>query len=273
MSVVSFWFEFASPYSMITALRLVRALAAGDGAQAGDAAVRGLASCQVPDLAGVQIMYRPVTLFGLFKAVGQPALPNMQVPAKAQYLFHDVKRSLDLLGCPGFPSSRPPTWPPNTLLAGRMAWLLAQGPDFIRALDAGGEVPPAPTTAPLPLLQTAVLAEFVWRVYEAEFIAGQDIGSADVMARLWDKHVAGARNDLPTGTRAVELASGDAVKSGVALNTQTAAGIGLFGAPSFTADDGAIYWGNDRLLDAVAHYRVRHMLTQPSGPATNTPSI
>ncbi|KAJ1719115.1 hypothetical protein LPJ61_006380, partial [Coemansia biformis] len=272
-ATICFWFEFASPYSMVSALRLARALAGGTSANA--EAIRGLATCQLPDLDGLRVVYRPVFLGGLFKAAGQPALPNMQVPAKARYLFHDVKRSLDLLGCPGFPSTRPATWPPNTLLAGRMAWLLAQGPKFIRALEHADGPLSAPGARPLPHEQTLMLAEFVYRVFEAEFIANEDIGSAEVMARLWDMYVAGAPQDagipLPSGKRAVALANGDAARVG--LSTYTSAGVAfeLFGAPSFTTEDGAMYWGNDRLVDATAHHRIQHLLSEPVAPGHSEP--
>ncbi|KAJ2807213.1 hypothetical protein H4R21_000566 [Coemansia helicoidea] len=273
MATINFWFDFASPYSMISVLRLARAMA---GTGSSDV-VRGLASCQAPDLAGVGVVFKPVFLGGLFKEVGQAALPNMQVPAKGKHLFQDVRRSLDLLGVRGFPATRPASWPPNPVLADRMAWLLAQGPDYVRALDSGDASPPATPAGPLPPRPTAVLAEFVWRVYEAEFIADHDIGSPEVLAALWDKHVAGCGHDLggplPAGQRAVELAGTAAVKAGLTDNTSAAAAAGLFGVPSFTTEDNAMYWGNDRLLDAVAHHRIRHLLSPPAGPGDGAANL
>ncbi|KAJ2780023.1 hypothetical protein H4R18_003678 [Coemansia javaensis] len=253
-STLSFWFEYASPYSMISALRLLRALTGGGGGS-----VPALGGCQVPDLGSVQVVYRPVFLGAVFKAAGQPALPNMSVPGKGRYLFHDVKRTLDLLGSPGFPSSRPAHWPPSTQLAGRMTWLLAQGLEYVGALDRGDAPEPRHAPVLLPAEQTRVLAEFVWRVFEAEFIAGDDIGQPEVLARLWDAHVAagpdGSRR-APDGQRAVALAEQDAAKSGFRASTQAAIDHGLFGAPSFTTADGDMYWGNDRLIDAVTHHQV-----------------
>ncbi|KAJ2339616.1 hypothetical protein GGF43_006606, partial [Coemansia sp. RSA 2618] len=154
-ATVNFWFEFASPYSMISALRLLRALT--NRASPDD--LRGLPSSQLPDLDDVRVVYRPIFLGAVFKAIGQQALPNVQVPVKGKYMFHDVQRTLNLLGCPGFPSSRPKHWPPNPALAGRMAWMLAQGPEFVSALARGGDIAQS-NAGGLQPDATKVLAEF-----------------------------------------------------------------------------------------------------------------
>ncbi|KAJ1942117.1 hypothetical protein EC988_006577, partial [Linderina pennispora] len=154
---IHFWFEYASPYSMLSALRIFHAtrktlptnLTAGSPAT------------HIPDLDKVQLVVRPVFLGAVFKMQGQGFLPNMRVPIKAAYLFHDVSRTLDQLGFKGFPRAPPKTWPRNTVLAGRMTWLLAQGAAYVNRLDAGQS--PEPVNAPLGEAATRVLAEFVWR--------------------------------------------------------------------------------------------------------------
>ncbi|KAJ2157212.1 hypothetical protein GGF46_004657 [Coemansia sp. RSA 552] len=260
MATLNFWFEFGSPYSMVAALRLLRAL---DGKPASSTdAVNTLPSCQVPDLSGVRVVYRPMFLGAVFKAAGQQMLPNVQVPVKARYLFHDVERSLNLLECPGFPSSRPAHWPPNTLLAGHMAWMLTQGVDYVCALDRN-ESPSG--AAELEPDQLKLVAGFVWSVYEAEFISQMDIGNSNVMARLWDRHVVGAGAAAPSGERAVALAGQDAAKAGFKASTQAAIENSVFGAPTFTTEDGDLYWGNDRLIEAVHHHKLRHVQHQASG--------
>ncbi|KAI8325965.1 thioredoxin-like protein [Martensiomyces pterosporus] len=253
---ISFWFEYASPYSMITALRLFHAISQK---AAPAAASRGLPSCEVPSLDGVRVVYRPIFLGAVFKAVGQQFLPNIQVPVKGSYMFHDVSRALTLLGCQGFPTAQPKGWPRNTALAGRMTWLLAQGPEYISSLDKDQEQRGV-VSSELEASQTKVLSEFVWRVYEAEFIANEDIGDREVMSRLWDRFVVGeskANGDqVPDGKRAVELASAQAVKDGFRANGDAAVEEGVFGAPTFTTEDGDMYWGNDRLVEAVHHHEV-----------------
>ncbi|KAJ2901902.1 hypothetical protein GGI21_004629, partial [Coemansia aciculifera] len=87
---INFWFEFVSPYSMVTALRLFYALSPQNAAAAGAASLlRSSPSCSVPDLSEVGIVFRPISLGGIFKAVGQVPLPVMAVPIKGKYMFHD----------------------------------------------------------------------------------------------------------------------------------------------------------------------------------------
>ncbi|KAJ1821680.1 hypothetical protein LPJ56_003196 [Coemansia sp. RSA 2599] len=266
-TIVNFWFEFASPYSMISALRLFYALSNKHAPNAAQA--QNLPSCHVPDLENIRVNYRPIFLGGVFKAVGQQFLPNVAVPIKGSYLFHDVQRSLNLFGCPGFPGTRPALWPRNTALAGRMAWMLSQGPEYIRILDSGRRPPAVLQSKQLEWAHTKTMAEFVWRVYESEFIANEDIGSGEVMARLWDAFVARpsqlSEYQLPDGQRAVSLASEEAVKEGFKASTQMAVDLGVFGAPTFTTDDGDLYWGNDRMLEALSHHRVCDKIGQNAG--------
>ncbi|KAJ2653589.1 hypothetical protein IWW40_000283 [Coemansia sp. RSA 1250] len=267
-ATINFWFEFGSPYSMVSALRLLRALTGQPNPNSEQ--LQTLSSCQLPNMDGVRIVYRPVFLGAVFKAAGQQMLPNVQVPAKAKYLFHDVQRSLNLLGCPGFPSARPPSWPPNTALAGRMAWMLSQGPAYVCSLDQDTVDSSRPEDDERPV---KVLAEFVWRVFESEFIAREDIGDSKVLCRLWDVYVAKPEMGnfaIPSGKRAIELANTDAVKSGFRSCTQAAIDCKLFGVPSFTTNDSDMYWGNDHLGEAVAHHRVRHLINQPHGYCTGS---
>ncbi|KAJ2078540.1 hypothetical protein H4R24_004399 [Coemansia sp. RSA 988] len=269
LASVDFWFEYASPYSMITALRLLRSLS--EKTHPANEILQGLSSSQLPDLEEVHIVYRPIFLGAVFKAAGQQIMPNIQVPVKGKYLFHDVRRSLDLLGIPGFPASRPANWPPNTVLPGRITWMLAQGFDYVRALDRGDDAAhESAGSRNLSQTQTKVLAEFVWRIFEAEFIAGKDIGSPVVVSQIWDAYVAGSVPEgkdgaLPDGKQAVALASQQTVKDGFRSSTQAAIDASLFGAPSFTTQDGDMYWGNDRLIDALTHHKNRKLLSQSAG--------
>ncbi|KAJ2727067.1 hypothetical protein GGI07_000185 [Coemansia sp. Benny D115] len=155
-----------------------------------------------------------------------------------------------------------------------MTWMLSQGPEYVRSLDSGRNS--LVEQAGLGGEWIGGLAEFVWRVYEAEFIGSEDIGSAEVMARLWDAVVARpGRNDgqegvWPDGGRAVVLASEETVKDGFRRCSDAAVQSGVFGAPTFTTDDGDLYWGNDRLLDAINHHSVRDAIGQNAGFSLRT---
>ena len=49
----------------------------------------------------------------------------------------------------------------------------------------------------------------------------------------------------------LERATTDAVKSRLKSETDEARRLGIFGAPSFVAEDGELFWGNDRLIQAL----------------------
>jgi len=93
---LEFWFEFASTYSYVAAMRLPR-LAVG---------------------AGVQVRWRPFLLGPVFKAQGWSDSPFNLYPAKGRYMWRDMAR---LCAACGLPFRRPSVFPRNGLLAARVA--------------------------------------------------------------------------------------------------------------------------------------------------------
>lgn len=57
-----------------------------------------------------------------------------------------------------------------------------------------------------------------------------------------------------TPERVLDLARSAEIGEALAANTATAQGLGIFGSPSFVVD-GELFWGDDRLEDAVAWCR------------------
>ena len=51
---------------------------------------------------------------------------------------------------------------------------------------------------------------------------------------------------------ALARATGDPIKQALRVETDEAQRLDLFGAPSFVTHDGELFWGNDRLEDALA---------------------
>lgn len=70
MATLTFWFDFASTYSWLSAERI-----------AGEAEARG-----------VEIAWRPFLLGPIFKAQGWDNSPFVLYPAKGRYMVHDVAR-------------------------------------------------------------------------------------------------------------------------------------------------------------------------------------
>jgi 2-hydroxychromene-2-carboxylate isomerase len=51
---------------------------------------------------------------------------------------------------------------------------------------------------------------------------------------------------------ALEAAQSDDIKARLRMQVEEAQRLGIFGAPSFTTADGEMFWGNDRLEQALA---------------------
>jgi 2-hydroxychromene-2-carboxylate isomerase len=112
MPEIDFFYEFASSYSYITALRIA----------------------PVAKAAGVTVRWRPFLLGPIFKAQGWDTSPFNLYPAKGRYMVRDCERQCANLGVP---FRLPEPFPQNTLLAARVALVgLADGwgEDFSRAV-------------------------------------------------------------------------------------------------------------------------------------------
>ena len=110
--VLNFWFDFASTYSYLAAMRI--------GTLAQDA--------------GVRVRFRPFLLGPIFKAQGWNTSPFNLYPAKGRNMWRDLERSCAELK---LPFRRPDPFPQNSLLAARVALAALDQPwgeDFCRAL-------------------------------------------------------------------------------------------------------------------------------------------
>ena len=103
---INFWFEFASTYSYLSALRLP-ALAAK---------------------AGVAIRWRPFLLGPIFAAQGWDTSPFNIYAAKGNYMWRDVERRAGKLG---LSIHRPDPFPQNSLLAARVALAAPEGSEMV----------------------------------------------------------------------------------------------------------------------------------------------
>ena len=95
----------------------------------------------------------------------------------------------------------------------------------------------------------AWLPDFVRAVYRANFAADLEISERSVVADC--VAVAGGEPE-----HALSRADSDEVKARLRAQTEHAAALGIFGAPSFVVD-GELFWGNDRLEQALAWARQR----------------
>ena len=97
-SPVTFWFEFASTYSYLSAMRIEA-----------EAEARG-----------VEVIWKPFLLGPIFKAQGWDTSPFSIYPAKGENMWRDLERRAEKYGLP-FDRSAETLFPQNTVLAARVA--------------------------------------------------------------------------------------------------------------------------------------------------------
>ena len=175
------------------------------------------AAMRVADVAAaldIQVIWQPFLLGPIFNDLGWRTSPFKLQPAKGAYMWRDMARICDKAG---LPFSRPDPFPQNGLLAARIA---------------------------LALPDDGTRAAFSRAVYMLQFGQGASIADPKMLERLlFDQGV-----DAPA---AMKLAQSDANKGALKHQTDTARAHGLFGAPTWRTPDGEIFWGNDRLEDAL----------------------
>lgn len=193
MPRLSFWFDYASTYSHLAALRI------GPAAEA----------------AGVEVAWRPFLLGPIFGAQGWRDSPFNLYPVKGRNMWRDMDRQAAKHGLP--PIRRPEPFPQNSLRAARLTLAL-----------------PEPLRAP-----------FAESVFRAEFAEGLPIDRVETLAPLLHRLGRDPEADFAA-------AESPEIKTALRAVGEEAAALGLYGAPSFVAEDGELFWGHDRLEDALA---------------------
>jgi len=165
--------------------------------------------------ANVSVRFRPFLLGPIFKAQGWDSSPFNLYPIKGRHMWRDLERlAADL----GIPFRRPDPFPQNSLLAARVAMAgLSQG---------WGE-------------------DFSIAVFRAEFAEGRRIDEAATLAAILSNLGVEAK-------AAFDAAQSDDNKLRLRAQTEEAQRLGIFGAPSFITTGGELFWGNDRLEQALA---------------------
>lgn len=189
---LDFWFDFASTYSYVAAMRIAR----------------------LGDAAGISVRWRPFLLGPLFQAQGWDNSPFNIFPVKGKYMWRDVERCCAGIGVP---FARPKNFPQSSVLAARVALVGLQ--------DGWGE-------------------EFCRAVFRAEFAEGLVISEQATIDGILVR--------MGIDTQAMVRAQSDTNKAALRRETDEATKLEIFGAPTFVTADGEMFWGNDRLEQALA---------------------
>jgi len=166
---------------------------------------------------GGPVEWRPFLLGPIFAAQGWNDSPFNLFPAKGRYMWRDMER---LCRREQLPFRKPSQFPRNGLLAARVA-LVARPEGWC--------------------------APFSRAVFHANFAEDRDISVWETVA---DLVASVGRDPAAVYERALSAENKEALKA----LTEEAQRCGIFGAPSFIVG-GELFWGNDRLEDALDWYR------------------
>lgn len=182
-----------------------------------------LAAARVDRLAskqGIAVEWRPFLLGPIFAKRGWTTSPFNLFPERGQYMWRDMERWAQSLG---IPLVMPDPFPQNGLRAARIALI---------GIDEGWVAP------------------FSRAVFDAAFAQGRDISKMEVLASILD--------DINIDKDSVfEAIKDTSLKTRLRAQTEQAEALGVFGAPSFVTTDNELFWGNDRLEEALHWETVR----------------
>ncbi|MCO5091594.1 2-hydroxychromene-2-carboxylate isomerase [Bosea sp. (in: a-proteobacteria)] len=190
--VLDFWYEFASPYSCLSALRIEK----------------------LADEAGVALRWRPFLLGPIFAAQGWNTSPFALFPSKGRYMWRDTARRGRRQG---ISFVKPENFPQNSLTAARLAL-------------AGREEGWTPV--------------FSRALFRAHFCEGRNLAEEAVLSAALKEAGGDPGHALP-------LSRSEEVKGRLKAEIEYAKSIGIFGAPFFVTGDGELFWGDDRLEEAL----------------------
>jgi 2-hydroxychromene-2-carboxylate isomerase len=177
-----------------------------------------LSAARVENLAaerGVEISWEPFLLGPIFASQGWDDSPFNIYEAKGRYMWRDMQRRC---GEENVPFEKPSEFPRSGLLASRVS-LLAK--------------------------HEAWMPEFSKAVFRANFAEDMDISDEAVIGGILDSLG-------ESGEAWIENSRTPENKEALKRQTERAMALGIFGAPSFVAGGGELFWGDDRMAEALA---------------------
>ena len=169
--------------------------------------------------AGVAVRWEPFLLGPIFEAFGWKSSPFVIQKEKGAYVWKDMERQATKYGVPW---KKPSRFPQNSVLPVRVA-LLGRDEPWTHA--------------------------FCKAMALANFAEDRDISTVETVREVLESLALPAADILARAQSPEE-------KPKLRAQVERARALGIFGAPTFFVD-GEMYWGNDRLDDAVEAARRR----------------
>ena len=162
---------------------------------------------------GVDVIWKPFLLGPIFKAQGWQTSPFSIYPEKGQNMWRDVERRAEKYG---LAFKRPNTFPQHSVLAARVA---------------------------IVALRTHWGTDYCREIYKAQFASGFDISDPKIVEACVERAGGEAGKTMILANRSDQ-------KEALRATVDEARSRGIYGAPSFIVD-GELFWGDDRLEDAL----------------------
>jgi len=179
--------------------------------------------------AGVTVRWEPFLLGPVFEAFGWKSSPFVLQKEKGAYVWKDMERQAAKYGLAW---KKPAVFPQNTVLPVRVA-LFGRGEPWMHA--------------------------FCRAMARANFAEDRDISGVEAVSEVLESLGLSAPEVLARAQSPEE-------KPKLRAQVQRAQALGIFGAPTFFVD-GEMYWGNDRLEDALEAARGRAPSSGGRAPA------
>ncbi len=182
---------------------------------------------EVARRAGVSFRWRPFNVRAIMLEMNN--IPFSTKPIKARYMWRDLERRAAMYGIPW---SGIPPYPLKDL--------------------------PRPNRVALAGAREGWCADYVTAAYRRWFGKGEDASEeASIAASL--------REIGQEPERVLALAASDEITAALDEETGAARNIGIFGAPTF-ATGGELFWGDDRLSDAITWHQHGHLRRAAGDP-------
>jgi 2-hydroxychromene-2-carboxylate isomerase len=171
---------------------------------------------EVERASGIPFRWRPFHLLIILQEMKH--IPFADKPAKTRYMWRDIERRAQMYR---LPVKLPAPYPTKQSIKANLVALVGMG-------EGWG-------------------ADFVHAAYRRWFQEGEETGS--------EPNLSASLHDIGQDpARVLALAASTETNDRLLTETEAAKGLGIFGSPTF-AIGGEIFWGDDRLEDAIRWYR------------------